>query len=86
MKEKKRKKKQTIYQIVIVGHSFALLPNIKCTIYLFQTTLEGIQYNSYFWYFFKKKRWNTTLVLNLYVLGQCVIYLVFQRRDFPSSV
>lgn len=55
MKEKKNvEKKYTFYQNVIVGHSFALLPNVKCTIYLFQTTLEGNQYNnSYFWY--KKK-------------------------------
>lgn len=51
MKERKKEKKQTFYQNVIVGRSFALLPNMKCTIYLFQTTLEGIQYNnSYFWY------------------------------------
>lgn len=52
MKEKKsRKKKYTFYQNVIVGHPFALLPKVKCTIYLFQTTLEGNQYNnSYFWY------------------------------------
>lgn len=38
-----------------MGRFFALLPNMKCTIYLFQTTLEGIQYNnSYFWYLKKK--------------------------------
>lgn len=48
---------------------FALLPKVKCTIYLFQTTLEGNQYNnSYFWYKEKKRSWNTPLILNLYVL------------------
>ncbi len=71
MKEKKRRKKITFYQNVIVGHSFALLPKVKCTIYLFQTTLEGNQYNnSYFWYI--KKSCNTPLLLNLYVLDNNV--------------
>lgn len=45
----KNVEKCTFYQNVIVGHAFALLPKVKCTIYLFQTTLEGNHYYSYFW-------------------------------------
>lgn len=49
---------------------FALLPKVKCTIYLFQTTLEGNQYNnSYFWYKEKKKKLEHTIDLELVCFG-----------------
>lgn len=52
---------------------------MKCTIYLFQTTLEGIQYNnSYFWYLKKKLEHNVGLEHKCF-LGHCVNYLVYFR-------
>lgn len=66
MKEKKSRKNIHFIKNAIVGHSFALLPKVKCTIYLFQTTLEGNQYNnSYFWY----KKLEHTIDLELVCLG-----------------
>lgn len=66
-----------------MGRSFALLPNVKCTIYLFQTTLEGNQYNnSYFWY---KKKLEHTIDLELVCFGIitiCELPRVFQKQDF----
>lgn len=66
MKEKKSRKNIHFIKNVIVGHPFALLPKVKCTIYLFQTTLEGNQYNnSYFWY----KKLEHTIDLELVCFG-----------------
>lgn len=61
LNEGEKKEEKNVLSKCYVGRSFALLPNMKCTIYLFQTTLEGIQYNnSYFWYLKKAgtQRWS----------------------------
>ena len=52
MKEKKKCRKKNVHfiKMLLWAILFALLPKVKCTIYLFQTTLEGNHYYySYFW-------------------------------------
>lgn len=63
-----------------MGHSFAQMPKVKCTIYLFQTTLEGV--NIIVIFGIKKLEHTIDLELVLFSTIMCELPRVFQKQDF----